>query len=419
MRACIAAGKLQEALAATPNLDSEAKGSHGRTSDKACATMEGGARAKEGALLRAIWRAHRLHCALVGLHSMTFLCFKMGTPFAFWWLLEGLKDDSEISEPLPRWHLWAASLLLPMLGWGISIFVASSTYRSTEFALSVRQAMSVFVFDAILDMPAFGSDIGAISSALTLDVDRIFLTCNESNFVWISVGMIVAGSIVLLVEVRVAAIVSILFLIGAQELQRRIQKRIRKTRKDMTAWTDRRVGLSAQLVHGMRPIRMNGWDPALRQQIEALREKELSILRRVQAWKAVNFALNSFVPALCTALVMATLAILEGPEKATPERFFVVISVVNPCIRTGMDMLNRGFNNITEAGVAIKRIERLALGRRSGWLARSAPLLPGIATQASDTSASPANVVCDTNAGTDAEPLLFELHAACFAWPGA
>lgn len=355
-----------------------------------------------GSLHRALWRGFRREIIFVLLWACSFLVVKLATPLAFWWLLEALRREPE-DGGLPWWHLWASALSLPLLGWAIAITVAATQYHATMLAVAMRQTLSVVVYKAVLGMPAFNKNLGAASSALSVDTERVYLFCMEGFFVPIAAGLISGGCAILFSQVRWAAFPAVFILCLGQYLQKRIGKRIGQTRKNMSVWTDRRVALSTQLMQGIRPIRMNGWDPSLRQQIQDLRDNELKALKQVQAWKALNYMLSAVTPQLCVALVLVFHALFQGAKEATPEVFFVVISVVNPCIRMALELIPRLIGLYVEAHVAVSRIEKLLTQSCENPRNCIEPL-PADAGSASQF--------------TQSSPLLL-MEDASFAWPGA
>eukprot|EP00928_Gymnodinium_smaydae_P037233 TRINITY_DN25880_c0_g2_i1.p1 TRINITY_DN25880_c0_g2~~TRINITY_DN25880_c0_g2_i1.p1 ORF type:complete len:1295 (+),score=155.58 TRINITY_DN25880_c0_g2_i1:569-3886(+) len=256
------------------------------------------------------------------------------------------------------------------------------------------------LLEAILRLPAFGEDVGSVTSAFTVDVERVYQTCYDSWTLTAGLGMLAFGVALLATQVGIAAMASVFFLMIAQGIQWWIQRRIQHSRRQMSKFTDQRVALSMQLLQGLRPIRMNGWDPNLRVQIEDARTPELRALKTVQFWKAINFTTSSAVPLFVTTGVVAVFAMLEGIAAVTPERLFVVISIVNPCIRTGFDFLPRLFALLAEGNVALSRLEHVIMRSVSGIGARTD-------VEHFETNASSNHYQIE----------LLTMQIACFTWP--
>lgn len=318
-------------------------------------------------LWKSLWTASRWRIFQIWNMGLCFLVSKLGTPLAFWWFLVALEDDSSAGQ----WRLYTASLLLTALCCSISVFVAAFTYHAGNLGVAMRQSLAVAIYNSLLRLPAFGENSASVTSHLSVDAERIFQACQVVHLPLFCFGLLIGGTAIVALQVGIPAAGSVLLLLGSsQVLQHRIQLKVSAARRIMIGHTDRRVALTTQLLQGMRPIRMNGWDPMLREQIEQIRAAELRALRHVQRWQALNYALNFAVSPACTVLLLTVFALTNGIAAVTPQRFFVVVSTVNPCIRVATDNLPRLLNRLSDVRVSVERLARfLKPGEVAGALA--------------------------------------------------
>ena len=127
-----------------------------------------------------------------------------------------------------------------------------------------------------------------------------------------------------------------------------------KTGFENTMTTSKRVHIMSEILTAIKLIKFYAWEMPFYERIVAIRQTELSLLRKNLIANAVNFMLVFCVPVLCVLFSLLTYW-LTG-NQVTPVIGFTIVSVYNT-LRYPLLMAPLAINSLSDAVTALKRLD--------------------------------------------------------------
>ncbi|PHT75807.1 hypothetical protein T459_19329 [Capsicum annuum] len=149
---------------------------------------------------------------------------------------------------------------------------------------------------------------------------------------------------------------------------------MRKLSKEGLQYTDKRVGLTNEILAAMDVVKCYAWEKSFQSNIQGMRNGELSWFRKAQLLAAFNnFMLNS-IPVLVTVISFGSFTLLGG--NLTAARAFSSLSLF-AILRFPLNMLPNIITQVVNSNVSLQRMEELFLAEERVLLPNP-PLEPGL-----------------------------------------
>jgi len=198
---------------------------------------------------------------------------------------------------------------------------------------------------------------GQLITILSVDIDRIF-----NMVLFLQWGLLAPTLIIIVCSLIVReigwlpALISFIILFLLAVLQGRMAIYLRKVRAEMTKYTDRRIGLINEVLHGIRVIKAYAWEPAAAKSVQTAREKELKQLTWLLIFIAVNYCVMFFTPVV-VGLVAFVLYAYYG-NVLTVSVVFTTFATIN-LLRLPIKIVPMMAMRAVDAVVAMKRLARI------------------------------------------------------------
>ncbi|KAK6917096.1 ABC transporter-like, ATP-binding domain [Dillenia turbinata] len=198
--------------------------------------------------------------------------------------------------------------------------------------------------------------------------------CQQLHNLWSSPFRITIAMVLLYQQLGVASLLGSLMLILMFPIQTFIISKMRKLSKEALQHTDKRVGLTNEILAAMDTVKCYAWEDSFESKIQSMRKDELSWFRKAQLLGAMNnFILNS-IPAVVTVISFGMFTLLGGD--LTPARAFTSLSLF-AVLRFPLNMLPNLITQVVNANVSLQRLEDLLLAEER-ILSPNPPLEPGL-----------------------------------------
>uniref|UniRef100_A0A1B6DDY1 ABC transmembrane type-1 domain-containing protein n=2 Tax=Clastoptera arizonana TaxID=38151 RepID=A0A1B6DDY1_9HEMI len=132
-----------------------------------------------------------------------------------------------------------------------------------------------------------------------------------------------------------------------------------KFRLQMAKRTDERVRLMDEIISGIQVIKMYAWEKPFESLICEARRREVSAYRKTAYLRATHHVFNIFTTRMALFLTMLTVVLLES--QLTAEFVFVLSLYFTQLTFSLTGLFVRGFQEIAECYVSIKRLEEFLL----------------------------------------------------------
>ncbi|XP_060198228.1 ABC transporter C family member 12-like isoform X5 [Lycium barbarum] len=198
--------------------------------------------------------------------------------------------------------------------------------------------------------------------------------CQQLHVLWSAPLRIVIAMVLLYQQLGLASLLGALMLVLMIPMQTIIVGYMRKLSKEGLQHTDKRVGLTNEILAAMDVVKCYAWEKSFQSKIQQMRNDELSWFRKAQLLAAFNnFMLNS-IPVFVTVISFGTFTLLGG--NLTAARAFTSLSLF-AILRFPLNMLPNIITQVVNSNVSLQRMEELFLAEERVLLPNP-PLEPGL-----------------------------------------
>ncbi|XP_055802160.1 ABC transporter C family member 12-like isoform X4 [Solanum dulcamara] len=241
-------------------------------------------------------------------------------------LLNRLLESLERGDPSWIGHLYAF-LIFVGVSFGVlceaqyfqNVMRVGFRMRSTLVAAIFRKSVRL----TLEDRNQFPS--GKITNMITTDANALQQVCQQLHVLWSAPFRIVIAMVLLYQQLGLASLLGALMLVLMIPMQTIIVSYMRKLSKEGLQFTDKRVGLTNEIVTAMDIVKCYAWEKSFQSKVQGMRNGELSWFRKAQLLAAFNnFMLNS-IPVLVTVISFGSFTLLGG--NLTAARAFSSLSL--------------------------------------------------------------------------------------------
>ncbi|KAG9290281.1 hypothetical protein G9A89_022257 [Geosiphon pyriformis] len=282
--------------------------------------------------------------------------FAFTTPYFLQCLLEYLwAHKKEDPSELP--YIYITGILISELL--RIIFLNQLNYQVVWLGIRVEQMLSVMVYRKQLRHKLSLTKNGNINrphNVLTMDVDDIAGFFSNLPFLLTIPLEIIVAIIYLANLLGWSSIIGVIVMIVCLWSNKRLGRRVSRLQKRVKKARDERVGEIFELLHGVRMIKMFGWERSFHERLMFSRKIELTQIQRL-FWRTTLLTLIVHVtPFLVTLFAFATFTFGFG-KTLTPAVAFTSIILFNT-IKQPLQILPNLVWELLGLGVAVGRLEK-------------------------------------------------------------
>ncbi|KAF8460897.1 ABC multidrug transporter [Kalaharituber pfeilii] len=202
--------------------------------------------------------------------------------------------------------------------------------------------------------PAEGWTNGHITNLMSTDSHRVDSVCAWFHIIWTSPVTIILTLVLLLINISYSALAGYaLLLLGFPAIGSLIRVLTAK-RRLVNKITDRRVGLTQEILMGARFVKYYAWEESFLRQLKRLRADEVRAVQFLLGLRSGVIAAGMSLPVFAAMLAFITYS-LKG-NGLSPDAIFSSLALFN-ALRMPLNMLPVVISQAVDAWVSIKRIE--------------------------------------------------------------
>ncbi|KAL6254634.1 hypothetical protein P5V15_013941 [Pogonomyrmex californicus] len=306
-------------------------------------------------LLRTIFRTFLWEYFLLGLiQILNELVLRLGTPLLLGGLLRYFRKDSvELYENA----LWYGAGICITTGMNV-ISGNQAIFGAFHVGAKVRIAVCSVVYRKALRLSktALGETApGKVVNLMANDVNRFDLVSILIHHMWSAPLSTLIVAYILYQNVGYAGLIGIVAIFIVVPIQSYTGKLSSKFRLQTAIKTDERVRLMDEIISGVQVIKMYAWEKPFCAMIELARKFELRVVTKSSYIRGVYMTFNLFTTRM--ALYCTLISMLMFGNDLTADKVFVVCSFFNILAHTMTGMFVRGFAELAECMVAIRRLQ--------------------------------------------------------------
>jgi ATP-binding cassette subfamily C (CFTR/MRP) protein 1 len=318
-------------------------------------------------LCAIVYSFRRLLLTVLGL-SLLALTAGLSNPLILREILRGLAPDflaprwfNSLIETVPQLNGWLSYPLLFSLLLGCSsIVIILAThhlfYIQPNLAFRIRAALNALIFSKSLKQQRAAhqeATTGFIVNLIGSDTQKIQIFLGFLHSVWYHPLSLTCIIYLLHRMVGAAALVGSSALLVLLLISTTITRKQGKLRSELSKVADRRIGLTRETLIHIKAAKLQGWEDNLEEKIQALRNSEITLSRKLVRLSAIFSFTSGSAPAVAMALTSVCL-VYQGTQLQSATLFPVLTLFMQ--LRFSLNILPDTIYNLMEALVASRRI---------------------------------------------------------------
>ncbi|XP_014467770.1 PREDICTED: multidrug resistance-associated protein 4-like [Dinoponera quadriceps] len=316
-------------------------------------------RNRRPSLLRTIFRTFRWEYSMLGLvQILNEFILRLGTPLLLGGLLRYFRKDDALPYEIAL--CYAAGICVAT---AVNVLSGNQTiFGAFHVGAKVRVAVCSLVYRKALRLSktALGETApGKIVNLVANDVNRFDLVSIFIHHMWSAPLSALVVAYILYTEVGYAGLIGIAAIFVVVPIQSYTGKLSSKFRLQTAIKTDERVRLMDEIISGVQVIKMYAWEKPFCALVALARKLELRVVTKSSYIRGIYMTFNLFNTRM--ALYCTLISMLLFGHGLSAEKVFVISSYFNVLAHTMCGMFVRGFAELAECMVAIRRLQHFLM----------------------------------------------------------
>ncbi|KAI4719614.1 ABC multidrug transporter-like protein [Aureobasidium sp. EXF-10727] len=203
---------------------------------------------------------------------------------------------------------------------------------------------------------------GRIVNLMSTDTYRIDQASGMFHMIWASPISIVLTLVLLLINITYSALAGFALLIVAMPLLGRSIKSLFVRRKAINKVTDQRVGLTQEILAGVRFVKYFGWESSFLDRLKEIRRREIGKIQFLLNIRNGIMAVSMSMPVFASMLAFITYSLTDHGLQAG--KIFSSLALFNG-LRLPLNLLPLVIGQTVDATASIRRIEEFLLAEEA------------------------------------------------------
>ncbi|KAI8970550.1 multidrug resistance-associated ABC transporter [Trametes punicea] len=268
------------------------------------------------------------------------------------------EERAALGLPKPRGIGYGIGLAFAIFSMQELSSLMSNHYQMTAMTngLALRTSLIGAIFRKSLRLSGrarMKHSVGQITTMISTDATRLDKNSANIHNLWVAPIQIAIGIGLLIRNLGYSALVGLAVLVIGFPIQFALARVMLNQRKKGVVLTDQRVRMTTEVLSGIRLIKYYAWEVFYAHQVGALREREVSTIRRVVAARSTLIAIVTAIPIFASVLSFITYALTN--HNLDVAIIFSSLQFFN-IIRTPLVYFPIVLASATDALVALRRI---------------------------------------------------------------
>ncbi|PSK55267.1 hypothetical protein B9Z65_2656 [Elsinoe australis] len=195
---------------------------------------------------------------------------------------------------------------------------------------------------------------GRIVNLMSTDTYRVDQASGWFHMIWSAPLGIILTLILLLVNLSYSALAGFALIVIAMPLLGRSVKSLFARRKKINKVTDQRVGLTQEILSGVRFVKYFGWETSFLNRLREIRKNEITKVQVVLSIRNAIMAVGMSMPIFAAMLAFITFSLTNNG--LVPAQIFSSLALFNS-LRLPLNFLPLVIGQVVDASASVQRIE--------------------------------------------------------------
>ncbi|XP_055339689.1 multidrug resistance-associated protein 1-like isoform X2 [Paramacrobiotus metropolitanus] len=239
-------------------------------------------------------------------------------------------------------------------------YYLSSCFR---FGMCLKSAISCLIYRKALRLNSSAKQentLGEVINLMAVDAQRFMSVTGYLHSIWARPIGVVLVIFFLYLVFGYAAVAGLGVVLLTLPVNAWLFHRVGVLHGQQMVFKDDRINLMAEILHGMKLLKLYAWEEAFQKRITNIRSQELESLRSASHYGIFTYCSWVLFP-FCTGLaVFASYVLVDDNNNLTPGNIFIALLLIN-ILRAPAGLLAPAISQLLQVLTAEKRVRRFLL----------------------------------------------------------
>ncbi|XP_009863211.1 PREDICTED: multidrug resistance-associated protein 1-like, partial [Apaloderma vittatum] len=197
---------------------------------------------------------------------------------------------------------------------------------------------------------------GEIVNLMSADAQQLMELTVNINLLWSAPFQIVMAVLFLCKELGPSVLAGIAVLLLVIPINALVAAKMKKLKKSQMSYSDQRVKLLSEMLHGIKILKLYAWEPAYQRKVMSIREREADVLKSSGYLTTYSMLTLTCIPFMVSLATFDVFFHLDKEKVLTATQIFTSMSLFN-ILRLPLFDLPSAISAVAQTKVSLSRLE--------------------------------------------------------------
>ncbi|KAM6095067.1 multidrug resistance-associated protein 1-like isoform 9-T9 [Chlamydotis macqueenii] len=197
---------------------------------------------------------------------------------------------------------------------------------------------------------------GEIVNLMSADAQQLMELTSNINLLWSAPFQIIMAVIFLWKELGPSVLAGVAVLLLVIPINALIAAKVKRLKKSQMKYSDQRVKLLSEMLHGIKILKLYAWEPAYQRKVMNIREHEVDVLKSSGYLATYSMLTLTCIPFMVSLATFGIYFHLDKENVLTATKVFTAISLFN-ILRLPLFDLPSVISAVAQTKVSLSRLE--------------------------------------------------------------
>ncbi|XP_009954805.1 PREDICTED: multidrug resistance-associated protein 1-like, partial [Leptosomus discolor] len=197
---------------------------------------------------------------------------------------------------------------------------------------------------------------GEIVNLMSADAQQLMELAVNINLLWSAPFQVIMAVIFLWKELGPSVLAGVALLLLVIPINALIAAKVKRLKKSQMRYSDQRVKLLSEMLHGIKILKLYAWEPAYQKKVMSIREREVDVLKSSGYLATYSMLTLTCIPFMVSLATFGVFFHLDKENGLTATKVFTSISLFN-ILRLPLFDLPSVISAVVQTKVSLSRLE--------------------------------------------------------------
>ncbi|XP_054685302.1 multidrug resistance-associated protein 1-like isoform X2 [Grus americana] len=197
---------------------------------------------------------------------------------------------------------------------------------------------------------------GEIVNLMSADTQQLMELTLNINLLWSAPFQIIMAVVFLWKELGPSVLAGVALLLLVIPINALIAAKVKRLKKSQMRYSDQRVKLLSEMLHGIKILKLYAWEPAYQKKVMSIREREVDVLKSSGYLMTYSMLTLTCIPFMVSLATFGVFFHLDKENVLTATKVFTSISLFN-ILRLPLFDLPSVISAVAQTKVSLSRLE--------------------------------------------------------------